>query len=218
MSIDRAAHFIRSAHRQGFLPIVRSETPSDAISTGLALQEAGVSVLELTRSTPGVESAVRELAAAGLCIGVGTIKHPDEISQAAAAGAQFVVSYYLPDGFVDRALTDKLVPIPGVQTLNEMQAAHRQGARILKIFPAWQSHPRIIADVRPLIPGIQFIPTGGTDGQTASDWLDAGALAFGVGRALGTSASVGAAEVTKRARLYVERFSDKRGIDHAIVD
>lgn len=211
MQTDEHARFTNLVRPQGFIPILRTETPDDAIKTGFALLEAGVNVVELTRSTPGVEIAVQELTSAGLVVGVGTIRHPDEVDRVVEAGAEFVVSYFTPDGFIARSLKHSIVPVPGVQTPTEMQAAADAGALILKIFPAWQSQPRIIADVRPLVKGVEFIPTGGTDGEIGRAWLDAGALAIGVGRALGTSSSVGAAEVTRRAIELNKQFGRRKG-------
>ncbi|CAN5319300.1 bifunctional 4-hydroxy-2-oxoglutarate aldolase/2-dehydro-3-deoxy-phosphogluconate aldolase [soil metagenome] len=180
---------------QRVVPVIRTETVEDAIETARACAAGGMSVVELTTSTPDVHRAVRVLANEGLTVGVGTLRHRNELAAVARAGALFSVSYFTPTGFVERSLDQGLMPIPGALTPGEIQTAVSVGARVVKIFPAWQSDPRIIADLAPLVGPVDYIVTAGLTDESTLRWLEAGALAVGTGRALGTAASIGAEAV-----------------------
>jgi 2-dehydro-3-deoxyphosphogluconate aldolase / (4S)-4-hydroxy-2-oxoglutarate aldolase len=190
--------------RQRVLPVLRNRSAADAVATARACAAEGMEVVELTTSTPDVLDAVRTLAGDGLIVGVGTLRSAAELDGVAAAGAQFAVSYFLPEGFVERAGELGLVAIPGAVTPNEMQAAVTAGTRVLKIFPAYLADPRVIDDMRPLLGPVSYLVTGGLNAETIPTWLAAGAVAAGVGRDVGTVAEDGVDGVRSRTRALLD--------------
>jgi 2-dehydro-3-deoxyphosphogluconate aldolase / (4S)-4-hydroxy-2-oxoglutarate aldolase len=191
---------------QRVVPVLRSPDAEDAIATALACADAGLTVVELTRSTPDVDRAVAALSARGLTVGVGTLTAPAEVRSVAAAGARFAVSFANPADFVATARACGLAAIPGALTPSEVLAAAQQGADAVKLFPARAVSPAHLADLRAVLPDVAFLATGGlriADG-TARAWLDAGALAVGLGADFGTAARDGAAGVTARARAVLD--------------
>jgi hypothetical protein len=52
----------------------------------------------------------------------------------------------------------------------------------------------------PVLPGLRLLVTGGIEPGGGRPWLDAGALAVGLGTNLGAAATVGAVEVESRCR------------------
>lgn len=187
---------------QGAFPVLRSASVEDAVATARAAAAAGMSVIELTRSTPGVEAAIAELAGDGLTVGLGTVTGPDQVEAAAAAGAAFVVSFAAPDRALERARELGLEAIPGTFTPSEALAARQAGAAIVKLFPARLLSPAYLRDLRAVMPELEAIPTGGIalDDGSIGAWLTAGALAVGIGSDLGGAATIGADAVTERAR------------------
>lgn len=161
-------------------------------------------VIEFTTSTPGYIEAVKVLAEEGAFVGVGTLRNTEHLAQIREAGAQFSVSYFAPKDFVKKSIENDLIPIPGVITPTEMQMAVNDGAKALKIFPAWQSHPRIIGDVAPLIGPIKFIATAGLTPESIKEWIKAGASAVGTGRQLGTFQTVGEEELRINIRTALQ--------------
>jgi 2-dehydro-3-deoxyphosphogluconate aldolase/(4S)-4-hydroxy-2-oxoglutarate aldolase len=185
---------------QRVLPVLRTADVGDAVETARACARAGMRVVELTRTTPDVESAVRELVADGLIVGVGTIREEAEVYAAAAAGASFAVSFCMPPGMVDAARAAGLVSIPGAFTPHEIATCTRAGADAVKLFPAGLATPGYLRDLAPLVPDARILVTGGIQPDGAAEWLNAGALAVGLGSALGTAVRVGAHEVERRCR------------------
>jgi 2-dehydro-3-deoxyphosphogluconate aldolase/(4S)-4-hydroxy-2-oxoglutarate aldolase len=185
---------------QRVIPVIRSASAADAIATAGACARAGMSVIELTRTVPHVDDAVRTLADDGLVVGVGTITEVAHVDAAVAAGARFVVSYACPPGFAERAAAIGITAMPGGFTPAELLACAATGAPVIKLFPARLAGLDYLRDVRPLLPGVDVIVTGGVRVGDVAAWLSAGALAVGVGGDLGTVASAGASEVERRAR------------------
>lgn len=188
---------------QRFLPVIRSKSDDEAIEVGRALHAAGVDHIELTAPIPNVIRATRVLSDQGCVIGVGTVRESYEIQRFAQAGARFVVSYFNPLNFVASANDAGVLPIPGAMTPGEIQRASEEGASVIKLFPAWQSHPRIVKDLAALIPGVSYIATGGITLGNAAQWLQEGALAVGVGSGFGSDVRDDASAISSKAMKWL---------------
>ena len=116
------------------------------------------------------------------------------------------------------ALTDAMLAsgrlaLPGVLTPTEVAAAMRAGVHGVKLFPAGTLG---IAHMRALFgpfPGLRVVPTGGITIAGARTWLDAGAVAVGLGGELvpGALRVAGAwGEIARNASLLVERLGAKQ--------
>jgi len=186
--------------RQRVLPVLRCADADDTIATARAAVAAGCRIVEVTMSTPGVEAAIAPLVADGLTVAVGTVRDPDEVGRVAAAGASLVVSFWNPPGFVAAAEAAGIPAIPGGFTPAELAAAVEDGAAAVKLFPASLAEPAYLPALRPLLPALKLLVTGGIEPDGVRPWLDAGALAVGLGSTLGTAATVGADEVERRCR------------------
>ena len=190
--------------RQRVIPILRTDDLGDALTLARACARARLNVVELTHTTPRVEEAVRILSDEGLSVGVGTVTRAEQVSAAAQAGARFVVSFARPRGMVATAGELGLAAIPGAFTPTEIEACLSEGAPAVKLFPARAVSPGYLRDIRAVLPGLRAMVTGGltASAESIGPWLDAGALAVGLGGDLGRAAD-GAEEVERRARAAV---------------
>jgi 2-dehydro-3-deoxyphosphogluconate aldolase/(4S)-4-hydroxy-2-oxoglutarate aldolase len=193
--------------RQRILPVLRCSDAEDTIATARAAAAAGCRVVEVTMSTPGVEDAIAPLVAEGLVVAVGTIRDADDVARLADAGASMAVSFWNPPGFVAAAATAGIPAIPGGFTTHELAAAHAEGAAAVKLFPAGPAGPGYLQALEPLLPDLRLLVTGGIEPDGVRPWLDAGALAVGLGSKLGTAGTVGAAEVERRCRTALTAAS-----------
>ena len=191
---------------QRVVPVLRTDDPDDAVLTARACARAGMSVVELTRSTPRVLDALRELRNDELVLGLGTLTDVGQIGPAVAAGARFVVSFATPPGMVDHARRLGVTAIPGALTPTEVLGSVQAGADLVKLFPARLVQPSYVRDLRAVIPGLRVLVTGGIQANLSSvrPWLEAGAAALGLGSDLGTVARVGADEVERRASVALD--------------
>ena len=102
-----------------------------------ALIAGGLPVAEVTFRTAAAADALRALAEdPALLVGAGTVVRPEQVDEAVAAGARFVVSPGLSQRVVERCREHGVPVVPGVATASEMIAALDLGLDLLKFFPA----------------------------------------------------------------------------------
>jgi 2-dehydro-3-deoxyphosphogluconate aldolase/(4S)-4-hydroxy-2-oxoglutarate aldolase len=66
----------------------------------------------------------------------------------------------------------------------EIGTAWEAGATFVKLFPASAVGPAFVRELRGPLPEVELVPTGGVDGTNASAFLEAGAVAVGIGGAI----------------------------------
>lgn len=179
-SIERTRHDVLA---DGVFLCVRLGADAPVIEACRAAVRGGLKVLEVTLTTPGALSVIEEMAReAGAIAGAGTVLTPDDARRVADAGGRFAMSPVFDPGVVDEAHRLGLLMVPGTSTPSEILAAHRHGARLVKVFPAAAlGGPAYIRAVRGPLPDIPLVPTNGITADTLADYLRAGAVAVGVG-------------------------------------
>jgi 2-dehydro-3-deoxyphosphogluconate aldolase/(4S)-4-hydroxy-2-oxoglutarate aldolase len=169
--------------RARVVPVVRTSTAALAATACAWLREAGMTVLEITLTTPDAVALIREFAAEpGLLVGAGTV--PDEAAAEAclAAGARFLVTPWVDPAVIALARAAGACAMPGAMTPTEIRAALAAGADVVKIFPASSAGgPAHVKAVRAVFPDVAFCPTGGVDAANAPAYLAAGAAFVGIG-------------------------------------
>ena len=198
---DRRTHpAVRTMMTQRLIAIIRTSSPALAIAAGRALFAAGLRAVEVALTTPGALDAIGVLAGErpeGCWVGAGTVLDVAMASDSKAAGAAFLVAPNLNPAVVSHGHADGLAVIPGVLTPTEMVQAHQAGADLIKVFPATAWTPSALKDVRAALPHLPLVPTGGVQIDRAADWINAGAVAVGIGRELTMGDST---EISRRAR------------------
>jgi 2-dehydro-3-deoxyphosphogluconate aldolase / (4S)-4-hydroxy-2-oxoglutarate aldolase len=184
------------------IAVARGMTPERAPALAQALLDGGIGVLEVTVEEDRGIPALRSLEGSGMLVGAGTVTSISQAAAAVDAGASFLVSPHH-----DPALTawaaDRGVPfIPGALTPTEIHAAWDSGAAAVKVFPASVVGPDAIAAIKAPFPEIDVVPTGGITAVNAPAYIDAGALAVGVGGWL--TGHTDHAVVSRRASALVE--------------
>lgn len=171
----------------GLVAIIRADSGDQLVQVCRALLDGGVTVTEITMTTPGALEAINQASKqlAGKClIGVGSVLDAETARLAILAGAQFIVAPTTNPAVIEMAHRYGKPVIPGALTPTEIMNAWQQGADVVKIFPANHFGPTYLKDVLAPMPQLKLTPTGGVTLDTIKDWLDAGACALGVGSAL----------------------------------
>lgn len=166
--------------------ILRGVKPDAVPEVAAALHAGGIRCLEITLNSPDALSVISNLSSKmgdRLLIGAGTVLDATEAQTAIDAGARFIISptLDLPTIRVTKQL--QAVSIPGAFTATEILTAYRNGADIIKVFPA-SVGVGYFRDLRGPLPNIPLMPTGGVNLENISDYQKAGAVAFGIGSAL----------------------------------
>jgi 2-dehydro-3-deoxyphosphogluconate aldolase/(4S)-4-hydroxy-2-oxoglutarate aldolase len=208
---------IDAALASGVIAVVRLPAAADFRALAGALVAGGVSVVEITLTTPGALEGVRDLTARdgvpGAVVGAGTVLDERSARDVIAAGARFVVSPTLDPG-VMRCCREGNVPcMPGALTPRELLEASRAGASYIKLFPASLVGPRYIHEVLAPLPFLRLVPSGGVSLDNAGDWIRAGAIAVSLGSALVSPSLVAERawdQLTARARGLIDRVAEAR--------
>lgn len=206
---------VAEAIRSGRLIVVlRKVAPRETLLALVDdLADAGARTFEITFDAASAESDLGAVRArlegrrdGTFLLGAGTILTRHQLEAARRAGADFAVAPVLDPSLVSTAVDEGLPFIPGALTPTEVAAAWAAGATFVKLFPASAVGPAFVRELRAPMPGVQLIPTGGIDASNATAFLDAGAVAVGVG-----SAITGGDAAARRAIIGAIVTRDGRG-------
>lgn len=85
-----------------------------------------------------------------MCVGAGTVLTVEQVEQARAAGAKFIVSPGYNEDVVKHCIDIDLPVLPGTVTPSEVTAAENLGLKVTKFFPASQYGGRTPSRPSPL--------------------------------------------------------------------
>lgn len=167
------------------IAIIRGANPEDVPHIAQALFEGGIRLFEVTLNSEKPYQSInktKKLLSDEVLVGAGTVLDPLQVQKAAEAGAQFILSPVLDLEVMEETKKRGMVSIPGAYTPTEIYTAFKKGADLVKVFPAGQ--PSYLKDLRGPLPQIPLVPTGGISLENIKAFLDAGAVAFGIGSSL----------------------------------
>lgn len=203
----RKKEVLETIHREKLVPVVRTATADLARKAIDLLAANGISVIELTLTTPNAVEIIREYSAdQNMLTGAGTVLNVDQARECVEAGAKFIVSPIFDRQTVEYCKTEQIAVIPAGITPTEVYRAWEAGADAVKIFPAGSAGgPAFIKALKSVFPEIRLIPTGGVSTDTIKAFLDAGAFAAGAGTDLIDNALLASGDtdaIAEKIKLY----------------
>ncbi|MBO5447637.1 hypothetical protein J6A34_09045 [bacterium] len=186
------------------LPIIRSGNKQDVIDTVRALVDGGLDMMEVNVENTDVFRAIEEISSEAI-ICAGGIITSIQAKAAMDAGAKVISSPIFQTNLL-KISKDKQVPfIAGTSTANEAYNAWKCRIPVVKIYPitAMGGVQYIENLLRPM-PFLNIIPQGNVQLNEIQSYINAGAIAVGVGRQLTKSESY--SEITKRTKLLLEQI------------
>lgn len=189
------------------VPVLR--LPSAKLTERAAeyLVEAGFSAIEITMTTPGAVEIIGHLKDRCL-VGAGTVLDLKAARRCVEAGARFLVAPCVVEELPSLAREAGAASLLAGFTPGEVLAAHREGADIVKLFPASSGGPAHLAAIRSVYPHIKLCPTGGVTAENMDEYFKAGANLVGVGNAILPLEALKKGEreaVTAHAGKYLKR-------------
>jgi 2-dehydro-3-deoxyphosphogluconate aldolase/(4S)-4-hydroxy-2-oxoglutarate aldolase len=186
-AVGTRAECVRFIEALGAVAVVRLHEASRLRAVAEALAEGGVRAVEITMTMRGAIDGLSALSGAygdRLAIGAGSVLDEETARLAILAGARFVVAPIFRAGMVAACHRYDVAAVPGAYTPTEILSAWEAGADLVKVFPAGGLGPEYLRDLRAPMPHIRLFPTGGVTADNAAAFLQAGAVAVGVGGAL----------------------------------
>jgi len=207
--IDSHEEILRQIRQSCLVPAVRVDKISDVLRSLEALLAGGVIVAEIAMSTP---VAVKLLDVAlehfgdRMLIGAGTVLDRETARTTILSGAKFIVTPAFDIATISMCRRYSIPCLSGALTPTEILAAWSAGADCIKIFPVSSlGGAAYLRALRAPFPQIQMMPMGGVTVDTAKDYLDAGAMALGVGSDLVNSRDLlegSYGNITRRAQEF----------------
>lgn len=200
----------------GIVAVVRASDSQQLVEVVRALADGGVTVVEITMTTPGALDVIREAKKSlgdRVLLGAGTILDTETARAALLAGAEYLVSPALNLDVIRLCQRYSKLVMPGAFTPTEILAAWEAGADIVKVFPAEVVGPPFFKAMQGPLPQIRLMPTGGVDLTTAASFLKAGACCLGVGGQLVEPAAVARRDFDRLrdlAKQYVQIVQQTR--------
>lgn len=185
-------------------PIIRSREPQVVIDTAKALIDGGLDIMEINVETPQIFNAIRELSKDAIICAGGIITSM-QAQASLDAGAKLISSPIFQTNLLKISKDKKLPFIAGTSTANEAYNAWKARIPVVKIYPitAMGGVQYIENLLRPM-PFLNVIPQGNVKLDEVKDYIDAGAIAVGIGRHLTVADSY--SEITRRTKNLLEQF------------
>jgi 2-dehydro-3-deoxyphosphogluconate aldolase/(4S)-4-hydroxy-2-oxoglutarate aldolase len=195
--------------------VIRLHDAIDVIPVVEAVVKGGIKLIELTLTTPEALTKIEELCGiyegkkskSGVVIGAGSVLSESDAKKSIKAGAKFIVSPIFKKEIIEAAQKRDTVVMCGAFTPTEILRASEAGSDVVKVFPADVVSPAYFKAVLAPMPHLRMMPTGGVTLTNAGEWLQAGAVAVGIGGALLDGKAIAARQfdtLTKNALTFVK--------------
>ncbi len=172
---------IISIAKSKLIAILRIDNSDILLRTRDVLIKEGIRILEIPFTVPHAATLIEQCRNDEYILGAGSILDPETARIAILSGANFIVGQAFSKKTALMCNRYAIPYFPGVMTPRDIHDAMEYGAEVLKLFPGSLFSPASIATLQAPFPYARFMPTGGVTLDTAQSWLDAGAVALGIG-------------------------------------
>ena len=199
-------NLVKLLSQEKLFPIIRSRDPQKVRDTAFALIDGGIKFMEINVVNPDIYYVIEEVSKhAKVC--AGGIITSLQAQTAVDAGAEVLSSPIFQMNLV-KFSKDRQVPfIAGASTANEAYSAWKARVPLIKVYPisALGGVSYLENLLRPM-PFLNILPMGAAKLSEIKDYINAGAVAVGVGRDLLSGYSY--SEVTGRVKNILKELKD----------
>lgn len=212
MNSEQALKAIKSG---GIVAGMRGAFPPDlALRVSEVLMREGINVFEMMMNSESPIAAMQAIKAeygGDACVGMGTVLNVESAKAVLDAGADFVVSPAFQPEVVEAVMDRGVLMGPGVVTPSEAVAAWAMGVPLLKLFPIGALGIDYFEAMFGPLNHMTFMCNGAINDQNARAFLQAGAVACGMGGWLVGDGTWSKSQLRSRARILVNAVRSARG-------
>ena len=163
--------------------VIRTKTYEEAKEISIAAIEGGMKIIEVTMSVPDAPKLIKELKEEykDACVGAGTVLTKDAVDECIENNAEFIVSPCIDEEIISYANQRKVLIIPGLMTMSELNKVYGMGLRFIKVFPGNVVGKGFIGAAKSIFPDLSIMPTGGVNKDNIGEWIQTGADCSGIG-------------------------------------
>ena len=183
-------------------PIIRNKNPEEIINITRAIINGGLNIVEITVGNSRVYNAIEQLSKDAIICAGGIITSM-QAQIAIDCGAKIISSPIYSTSLV-KISKDRHIPfIAGTTTANEAYKAWQARVPLVKVFPAAAlGGVEYIENILRPMPFLNVIPQGDVKLNEVKAYIDAGAVAVGIGRNL--TAGFSCQEITQRTKQLLD--------------
>lgn len=199
-------NYIQRIAEDKVYPIIRCKDAERTIEIAKALVNGGIRVIEINLETPEIYGAINEVSKyATVCAG-GVITST-QADYALQNGAKLFTSPIFHMNLVKISKNLRIPFIAGATTANEAYTAWKSRIPLTKIFPAdAMGGAQYVENILRQMPFLSLMPTGNVKLSEVVSYLNAGAVAVGVGRDFYQGFT--AKEITQRTKEILNEVKD----------
>ncbi|MEA5010108.1 MAG: bifunctional 4-hydroxy-2-oxoglutarate aldolase/2-dehydro-3-deoxy-phosphogluconate aldolase [Angelakisella sp.] len=166
---------------------IRGVDETKLLSTIQALYDGGIRLVEITydqsssarlRDTTKAIDTICQRFGDDLAVGAGTVLTSQEVEQAKAAGAKYILSPNCDKAVIHKTKELEMGSVPGAMTPSEVVNAYNFGGDVIKLFPCDCLGLNYIKALKAPISHVPLLAMGGVNAQNLRDYLK---LVEGVG-------------------------------------
>lgn len=191
----------------GIVAGMRGAFPPDvALQVTEVMMGEGINCFEfMMNSDQPIEAmqAVKQEYGDDACVGMGTVLDVATAKQVLDAGADFVVSPAFQPDVVKTIIAQDILMGPGVATPSEAVEAWEMGVHLLKLFPIGALGIEYFKAMFGPLKHMTFMCNGAMTDQNAREFIQAGAVACGMGGWLVGDGTWSDSKLRSRARILV---------------
>lgn len=208
-------NIISAIEKYKFIAILRNIDKDKLIPLTSALYNAGVKLVEVPFSEPASEETTEKIKMLAeefkgrMYIGAGTVLTPRQVRLTKLSGGSFIISPDAKEAVIRETKALGMVSIPGVYTPTEITLAMDSGADFVKLFPAGVGAAEFIKAVKAPLKNAKIIAVGGVNHENLSSFINAGAVAVGVGSNIANKALIEKGDfeaITENALKYTKQL------------
>ena len=195
-------NLIDELKKNKIFPIIRSKNSDEIIKTTKAIIEGGLNIVEINVGNSKIFNAIENLSKNAIVCAGGIITSI-QAQIAIDCGTKIISSPVFSTSIV-KISKDRHVPfIAGTSTANEAYRAWQARIPVVKVFPATAlGGVEYIENILRPMPFLNVIPQGNVKLNEVKAYLNAGALAVGIGRDL--TAGFSPEEITQRTKQLLD--------------
>lgn len=210
------SEIVSTIEKEKIMVITRGIYGEDLLHLAKALFAGGIRCFEITYdpADPNTLETIKQnietlnaIFADSLLLGVGTVLTLEQVRNAHAAGAKFIVSPSMNPTIIAETKKLGMVSIPGCMTPTEIVNADEAGADFIKLFPAGTLGIKYCKDIYAPLHHVKYLATVGVTEETLHEYLEMGFAGAGISSQLVDKKLRDAGDyetLTQRAKRFVE--------------
>lgn len=187
--------------------------PEVALQVSAVMMGEGINCFEFMMNSEAPIEAMQAVKAEygdDACVGMGTVLDVATAERVLDAGADFIVSPAFQPDVVKAVLARDVLMGPGVATPSEAVQAWNMGARLLKLFPIGALGIDYFKAMFGPLGHMTFMCNGAMTDKNARAFVQAGAVAVGMGGWLVGDGTWSDSKLRSRARILVNAIDSVR--------